>query len=255
MRFICAVFSFLVVCALSSNRGHAEDVSTVLRGIELGGIKVGSCTVGAVERHSLSADFSLPINLSQTVFVRDGRVWDVYATINVSGAANGAVAGLVSGTLDDWTLGLQGSGSANLRVHIPVTGSTRRGRARSFGYLTASIRVELSDTGTLQSQCSQGQQGPPVVSTQAPVVQTTVSIVSARYTGPGQIFPRLRQRIESTMRDQFKQQVENQIRRGASNYAAKRDGLVGQLVAKLPDGCLCFRRNQPVAHRDVGTNE
>lgn len=255
MRFILSVISFLVVCAISSHRAHAEDVSGILRGIELGGVKAGSCSVAGAQRYSLTADFSLPINLSQTVFVRDGRVWDVYATINVSGAANGAVAGLVSGTLDEWTLGLQGSGSANLRVHIPVTGSTRRGRARSFGYLTATIRVDLSDSATLQSQCSQGQQGPPVVSTQAPVVQTTVSIVSARYTGPGQIFPRLRERIESTMRDQFKQQVENQIRLGSSNYTAKRDGLVGELVAKLPDGCLCFRRNQPVAERDIVTNE
>lgn len=184
--------------------------------------------------------------------VRDGLIWDVYADINVAGTVNGSLMGFASGTLDDWTLGLEGTGQANISVSIPVTGyrytgigRRRRRVARSFGHLAATIHVQLADSTTLESQCSNGEHGEPTITTQPPVVTTTISITSANYTGPFSIFARLRARIEGTMRSQFIQQVNQQISHGTSQYQAKRDALVGELIAKLPSGCICMAQTLP----------
>jgi hypothetical protein len=251
MRLFRAALALLMSSSLTLATASAADLPDILTTAEITGINVGTCVVNGEEQHSLSAGFQLPINMRKQVSVRDGAIWDVYASINTSGVVNGTVSGFASGNLDNWTVGLQGGGSANINVNIPVTGYARR-RSRSFGYLSALITVELSDTASARSQCVDGNHGNPTIQTQPPVVRATVTITSARYTGPGQIFRRLRARIESEMRSQFTQQVQQQVSTAASQYQSKRDELMTQLVGKLPDGCLCTLRNLRLLGGAVG---
>ena len=251
MRFFFLLgFLVLGIATFLPGDSYAQEVSQLLEDLEITDVDTRTCTVNGEERHELSADFSLPLNFNERQMVRDGLIWDVYADVNVAGAVNGSLTGFVSGTLDDWTLGLEGTGQANISVSIPVTGykyigigRRRRQVTRSFGHLTPTIHVHLADSATLESQCSNGEHGEPTMTTQPPVVTTTISITSANYTGPFSIFPRLRARIEGTMRSQFIQQVNQQVSRGTSQYQAKRDALVGELIARLPSGCICMAQS------------
>ena len=252
MRFFFLLgFLVLGIATFLPGDSYAQEVSQLLEGLEITDVDTRTCTVNGEERHELSADFSLQLNFNERQMVRDGLIWDVYADINVAGAMNGSLVGFVTGTLDDWTLGLEGTGQANISVSIPVTGYKYRGfgrrrrlvATRSFGYLGATINVQLADSATLESQCSDGDHGEPTITTRPPVVTTTISIISANYTGPFSIFGRLRARIESTMRSQFTQQINQQVARGTLQYQAKRDALVGELIAKLPSGCICMAQS------------
>ena len=238
--------------------GFAQSVTTSQKGglkdIQITDVGVNTCYVNDSEQHSLFADFRMPINVSERVIIRDGWLWNIYADISANGEINGRLSGFIQGTLDQWSLGLDGSGTATIDVSIPITGRNRRGRTRRFGYLDATIQVSISDRVTLQSMCSDEHHEDVGIVTSPPIINVTIVSLRSRYTGPLSIFPRIRRAVQDKMQSAFRQNIHQQIRAGVANYQSKKADLISQLISRLPEGCFCVLADiaEPSASEIVG---
>ena len=255
------LFQALVAFAFFVNGitcGFAQSVTTsrksILEDIQIIDAGIDTCDVNNSEQHSLFVDFTLPINVSERVIIRDGWLWNIYADISANGEINGRLSGFIQGTLDQWSLGLDGSGTATIDVGIPITGRNRRGRTRRFGYLDATIQISISDRVTLKSMCSDEHHDDVGIVTSPPIVNVTLVSLRSRYTGPLSIFPRIRRAVQNRMRSAFRQNIHQQIGAGVTNYQSKKTDLIGQLISRLPEGCFCVLAEiaEPSASEIVG---